>query len=100
MGGAEMPERFRCARSTGAEGYHGGLAQAPGQGQQLLRGLEHGAVGDLSDDEDIRHGDPSLDKLLALDELLGAEVPGEPGTSVALVRDQFAAATRRACCGR
>ena len=45
------------ARGAGAEGWHGGLAQAPGQGQQLLPGLEHGAVGDLGDDQDIRHDD-------------------------------------------
>ncbi len=55
--GAEMPERFRCARGAGAEGYHGGLAQAPGQGQQLVHSLEHGAAGDLGDDEDVWHDD-------------------------------------------
>src|ERR1700722_10397897 len=36
----------------------------------------------------------------SLDELPGAEEPGAPGTAVAVVRDQLAAAARRACGSR
>src|SRR5438128_8634199 len=85
--GTELGELGLAGVGPGADPYRSGLAEAPGQRQQLTCDLLYLAVRMVDEHQNLCHDSLSVERRYdrGSDELLRAQVGGELGTTIALV---------------